>query len=204
MLGGILVTAALSCAFAEFYGYWLHKLLHSEKIEFLSRGHMVHHLVDYGPGKPLRPGPDYIVSARNRFNIFGIGMEWILPIGAAMGVVLGAMNAAGIGALYQGVFAVTGIAWGWFMFSYMHDNMHVTGFWLEKNPWLAKWFLAARRLHDIHHMSLDGHGRMNRNFGICFYFFDRLFGTLAPEHAEFDRKALDSALKRYAYIFDPA
>lgn len=38
-----------SCIAAELLGYWLHRLIHSGIIAFLSRKHMKHHLSVYGP-----------------------------------------------------------------------------------------------------------------------------------------------------------
>lgn len=201
MILGILASVFSGLAFTEFYGYWLHILLHSNKIEFLSRSHMIHHLIDYGTNKPLRPLPVYISSARNRTNVFGIGLEWILPIGLMLTAAIAVFNCIGVHPVYQACFVASGSAWGYFMFSYMHDGMHVTGFWMDKSGWVGRWFLNARKLHDIHHMNLNDAGRMTKNFGICFFFFDRLFGSLLTEHSQFNRKGLEAALKRYAYIF---
>ena len=54
------------------------------------------------------------------------------------------------------------------MFSYLHDVMHVEGYWMEKNRWLRRWFTSARNLHDIHHHVVNRDGLMDKNFGICF------------------------------------
>ena len=62
--------------------------------------------------------------------------------------------------------------------SYLHDVMHIDGFWLENNRWFKSWFLSARKLHDIHHQVINNRGLMHTNFGIGFFFFDRLFCTL--------------------------
>jgi len=53
---------------------------------------------------------------------------------------------------------------------------------MERTPVLRWWFRKARRLHDIHHRSLDFNGRMDKNFGIGFFLFDRIFRTLAQRH----------------------
>ena len=42
---------------------------------------------------------------------------------------------------------------------------------------------------------------MTANFGICFFLFDRLFGTLRKEHSRFNRQGHAAALRRYAYVF---
>ena len=45
----ILLTIAGACLFTEIAGYFIHILLHSNKIQFLSKNHMVHHLKVYQP-----------------------------------------------------------------------------------------------------------------------------------------------------------
>jgi len=37
---GVAITLTCSCLMAESFGYWLHRLLHSDKVPFLSRGHL--------------------------------------------------------------------------------------------------------------------------------------------------------------------
>jgi sterol desaturase/sphingolipid hydroxylase (fatty acid hydroxylase superfamily) len=49
---GVLESVICSCLVAELAGYWLHGLLHSYKLPFLNRSHMVHHLLLYGPMQP--------------------------------------------------------------------------------------------------------------------------------------------------------
>src|ERR1041384_4665634 len=75
---GIPLTLAGSCLIAEFSGYWLHRLLHSDKIHFLSRGHLVHHFLIYAPGQPMRR-KRYQDATDNRFSLGNIGLEGILP-----------------------------------------------------------------------------------------------------------------------------
>jgi sterol desaturase/sphingolipid hydroxylase (fatty acid hydroxylase superfamily) len=91
----------------------------------------------------------------------------------------------------------TMLAWSFVMFSFMHDAMHVEGFWMEKNRWLRHWFLAARRFHDIHHRELNDSGLMNKNFGIGFYFFDRLFGTFSAKPKPFNHHGYAVASEKF-------
>ena len=49
---GVLESVICSCLVAELAGYWLHGLLHSDKLPFLNRSNMVHHLLLYGPMQP--------------------------------------------------------------------------------------------------------------------------------------------------------
>lgn len=197
----IFLSVASACLFTEFAGYWFHILLHSDKIEFLSRSHMIHHLVVYGPNKPMRPSREYLDSTYGRANVLGIGMEWLFPAGLILSGVLLVFRALGIPAACRIAFVTVSLAWGYLMFGYMHDAMHLQAFWMERSRFLRRWFLGARKLHDIHHMPLDDAGKMPTNFGICFFVFDRLFGTLVQENARFDQQGLEAALKRYAYIF---
>jgi sterol desaturase/sphingolipid hydroxylase (fatty acid hydroxylase superfamily) len=199
-MASCLVAAAAACLFTEFVGYWLHILLHSRRIEFLSRNHMIHHLIVYAPDKPQRPSHDYLLSTYGRASVLGIGMEWILPAAVILAVEVGAMTALGVGALPQAVFVAAGLAWGWLMFGYMHDAMHLKGFWMEGGGAVGRWFLRARRYHDIHHMDLDDEGFMPYNFGICFFAFDALFGTLRTRHERFNRAGLEASRRAYAYI----
>src|SRR5579864_7760102 len=55
----VLAWFAVSIGVSELLGYLLHRLLHSGKIGFLSRSHMRHHLVLYGPMRSQRPADGY-------------------------------------------------------------------------------------------------------------------------------------------------
>jgi hypothetical protein len=48
----IVATLVDSVVVAEFAGYWLHRLLHSNKFPSLNRGHLVHRFLIYGPRQP--------------------------------------------------------------------------------------------------------------------------------------------------------
>jgi sterol desaturase/sphingolipid hydroxylase (fatty acid hydroxylase superfamily) len=86
------------------------------------------------------------------------------------------------------------------MFSYLHDRLHVKNFWMERNPVLKPWFRGARRLHDIHHRVLNDRGLMDKNFGIGFFLFDRLFGTFSPEQPPFNHRGYEVAKKKFKYV----
>jgi len=92
------------------------------------------------------------------------------------------MALLGVAPAYQVLALCTLLGWPILMFSYLHDRMHIENFWMTRVPLLRSWFLRARRLHDIHHRSVDGSGYMDTNFGIGFYFFDRFFRTIARRH----------------------
>ncbi len=68
---------------------------------------------------------------------------------------------------------------------------------MTRVPLLRSWFLKARRLHDIHHRSVDSEGFMDSNFGIGFYFFDRFFRTMAKRHRPLNWRGYKAAIERY-------
>ncbi|MDE2491933.1 MAG: sterol desaturase family protein [Elusimicrobia bacterium] len=200
MIPRLLLSAAAACLYAEFVGYWLHVLLHSEKIPFLSRNHMIHHLVVYAPDKPQRPSRNYLDSTYGRASLLGIGLEWLLPVALILGATTAVLTRLGVGAPEQAVFAACALGWGALMFWYMHDAMHLQGFWMEGSLAWKRWFLDARRRHDVHHMDLSDAGRMNKNYGICFFGFDRLFGSFQDQHVRFNHPGHEAAKRRYAGV----
>ncbi|MBI5239095.1 MAG: sterol desaturase family protein [Elusimicrobia bacterium] len=201
MVPRLLIAAAAGCAFAEVYGYWLHILLHSNRIEFLSRDHMLHHLVIYGPRQPLvRPGP-YLSSTKGRLGLGAIGLEWLVPVVLAILACLALLRACGAAWPTAAAFVGASLAWSSVFFNYVHDATHIKGIWLEQAPLLRSWFATTRRLHILHHTVLDDEGHMAANFGISFALCDRLFGTFLAAARPFNESGLRAALRRYSYIF---
>ena len=172
----LLATLPASVLLAELAGYAIHRLLHSENLPFLSRPHMWHHLKDYAPGQNQRSAR-YRDSAAQRFALFGLGTEWLLPLlvvslaWSGLGLLLGLY-------LWVNLLSVLiGQIWGALMFGFMHARFHLSETWFVRHPLVRTWFLRIRRLHDIHHHRLTDDGRMAFNLGICFFWFDRLFGS---------------------------
>jgi hypothetical protein len=193
---GIPLTLLISCLLAEFFGYWLHRLLHSDRIPLLSRGHLIHHFLIYGPGQPMRM-EKYHDATDHRFSVGNIGLEWLVPSAMILAVVWAGMRLIHLSALYQIIALATLVVWPIFMFSYLHDRMHLANFWMERVPILRLWFRAARRMHDIHHHAVDDNGRMEANFGIGFFLCDRIFRTMGSQHRPFNRAGFEAARLRY-------
>ena len=202
MILNIALTLFGAWLFTEFVGYFLHKLLHSEKIQYLSRSHMIHHLRVYGPNKPLQAAGEYQDSIANRAAFFGIGMEWIGPILLIIAAVIGLFYFFNIPITYGVLFLATSLGYGYIIFSYMHDRLHVKDFWMEKNWLFGKRFRSIRKSHDIHHMQIEDDGRMMLNFGICFHFFDVIFRTHSAEHKKFNKAGYEESKKKYSFVFD--
>jgi len=193
------ITLVGSCLLAEFFGYWLHRLLHSDKICFLSRGHLIHHFLIYGPGQPMRHD-HYHDATDSRFSVGNIGLEWIVPSAVILAALWSIMFFLRVATLYQVIAIIALVAWPIFMFSYLHDRMHLTDFWMARHPLFRPWFTRARRLHDIHHHSINDAGHMDANFGIGFFWFDRAFRTISRRHRPFNRTGFEAARDRYGLI----
>ena len=196
---GITVTLVCSCLLAEMFGYWLHRLLHSDKVSFLSRGHLIHHFLIYGPGQPMRHN-HYRDATDDRFSIGNVGLEWLVPSAVLLGTVWLLLFLLHVSVLHQAIALAALVTWPIFTFNYLHDRMHLSGFWMAQHPLFRRWFLASRRLHDIHHHAVNEHGRMDANFGIGFFFFDRLFRTLALRHRPFNHAGFEVARQRYGLV----
>ncbi len=193
---GVLESVICSFLVAEFAGYWLHRLLHSDKLPFLSRSHMSHHLLLYGPLQPMRR-ETYKDATDDRVSLGNVGLEWLAPSAVVLTVCWGVMFLFRGPVIYQAIVLGTLVVWPFITFSLLHDAMHLRDFWMARMPVINGWFRKARRLHDIHHHSVDNEGHMNANFGIGFFLFDRLFHTLARHHRPLNRKGLEIALLRY-------
>ena len=163
MLSGIMWTVFLSgfvaVALVEAVGYVWHRF--AEHLgwagDTIRYRHWVHHETDY-PVDNLRPMGQAAYRKAGAWTWFVVGgiavalMFWFLPLQTA------APLAAGV-ALYA-----------WCVISYLHSSFHVEGHWLER----FAWFRRVRRLHDIHHWQPC-------NYGILFFWMDRLFGTLRED-----------------------
>jgi sterol desaturase/sphingolipid hydroxylase (fatty acid hydroxylase superfamily) len=193
---GVLESVICSCLVAELAGYWLHRLLHSDKLPVLSRSHMVHHLLLYGPMQPMR-AERYKEATSGRLSLGNVGLEWLAPSALVLAFCWGIMFLFHVRPVYQVIVLGNLVAWPFFTFSLLHDAMHLRDFWMARMPLINHWFRRARRLHDIHHHSVDGTGHMDTNFGIGFFLFDRIFRTLATRHRPLNRKGLAIASQRY-------
>ncbi len=198
----LLAWLAASIVVSELLGYLLHRLLHSGRIGFLSRSHMKHHLVLYGPLQSQRPGAAYQDATTGDVAIGNVGLEWLVPGALLLAASVALLTVMKVSVLHQAVFAGGTLAWSFLMFSYLHDRMHMAGFWMERNRWSRRWFVRARAAHDIHHRALNDQGFMDKNFGIAFFFFDRVFGTLAGDQPAFNERGYASALSRFGDLLE--
>jgi sterol desaturase/sphingolipid hydroxylase (fatty acid hydroxylase superfamily) len=188
-----------SCISTELLGYWLHRLLHSGAIGFLSRNHMKHHMLMYGPLQQQR-SKKYRDATEGKVSLGNIGHEWLIPAVLLIACLMGVFHLFKVRMLYQLVYFATTLGWSFFMFSYLHDVQHIEGFWMERNWLLKRWFAAARHRHQVHHQVINNDGLMNKNFGIGFFIFDRVFGTLSEGGTAFNRDGYQAAQKRFQSV----
>lgn len=198
----IAACVAVSTIVAELLGYLLHRLMHSGWIPWLSLGHMKHHMVLYGPLQKQRPSEHYLDATTGEVAIGNIGLEWIIPSSVILAISAAGLRLLSVSLTDQAVSIGTILAWSFLMFSYLHDRMHIKGFWMGRAPLLRYWFVRARRLHDIHHQVLNNGGLMDKNFGIGFFVFDRLFGTLAHRASAFNNAGYAAAQKKFRNLYD--
>lgn len=199
----VLFWFAASILASELLGYLLHRLLHSGKIGFLSRSHMRHHLVLYGPLQSQRPGTSYRDATTDAIALGNIGLEWLVPGALLLVASVTLLQFLRVSMLHQTIFVAGSLAWSFLMFSYLHDRMHIDDFWMERAPCLKRWFVSAREAHDIHHWALNNDGLMDKNFGIAFFFFDRIFGTWTGRWPSFNRRGYANALHRFRDVLEP-
>jgi len=198
----IAACVATSITIAEFLGYLLHRLMHSGWIPWLSASHMKHHLVLYGPLQKQRPSEQYLDATTGEVAIGNIGLEWIVPSSVILAIAVVVLRLLRVSFTDQILSIATILVWSFLMFSYLHDRMHINGFWMASAPLLSRWFLKARRLHDIHHHVLNNDGLMDKNFGIGFFVFDWLFRTLAHEMSPFNHRGYAAAQERFRNLYD--
>lgn len=177
---GVLESVICSCLVVELAGYWLHRLLHSDKLPFLSRSHMVHHLLLYGPMQPMR-AERYKDATRGRFSLGNVGFEWLAPSAVILVFCWGVMFLFHVPAVYRVIVLANLVVWPFFNFSFLHDAMHLHDFWMARIPLINPWFRRTRRT----------------NFGIGFFLLDRIFRTLATRHCPLNCQGLAMALQRY-------
>ena len=163
---------------------------------------MRHHLFLYGPLQPQRPGSGYQDATTDSIALGNVGLEWLLPGALLLVLSVTVLHFLGVSLLQQAVFVGGSLAWSFVMFSYLHDRMHIAGFWMERNVCLKHWFVSARDAHDIHHCALNDEGLMDKNFGIAFFFFDRIFRTWTGEWPSFNRLGYRRARRRFADVIE--
>lgn len=153
----LFMFTVVSVVVVETIGYFWHRFV--EHQGWFGDGHWVHHEEDY-PIEALRP------ETRPQYKSAG-SWSWYLVAGvtlASIFILLPLHDAIPI--------AIGGILYAWFVVNYFHEVFHLPHHWLH----CLDWFRELITAHDIHHCR-----PYNCNYGIVFFWMDRIFGTFQRE-----------------------
>lgn len=154
------VVFLVSLLLSSFFGYWIHRALHSKWLRLLNRGHLEHHLEHYPPGR--------LISDEYRHaKWFNSGpFLFTPPLLVLLAVTGGLLWLFGLPLWMLGVFGATMVGFG-LINDAIHDSFHLSGTWLRHFKFWGK----LRAQHFAHHHD------MKRNFGIVSFEWDKLFKT---------------------------
>ena|SRR5258708_5820087 len=157
-----LVWFCLGLPLVEFVGWlWHWSIEHYGLLgEALRKQHYVHHEVDY-PAEDLRPQQDY-QSAHD--------WSWYLLSAITLSVLVALSLTGLLPWRYMIALSAGAVLYARCVVSIMHDLYHLPNCRLSR----FAWFRELVRLHDIHHYARG-------NYGIVFFWFDRLFGTYVED-----------------------
>jgi len=113
---GVVATLVGSIVVAELAGYWLHRLLHSDKFPAFSRGHLIHHFLIYGPRQPAHAA-EYHDATDSCFSVGNVGLEWLAPSAIMLLFCWGVMLLLGVSRTYQALALCTLLGWPMLMFT---------------------------------------------------------------------------------------
>jgi hypothetical protein len=155
----LLVWFLLGIPLVEVTGYFWHRFVEHGGLagEALRYRHWIHHEREY-PAHDLRPDQAY-QDARD-WSWYVLSALTFCLLGFL--VVIGILPFVWMLALSTG-----GVLYARFVVGVFHDLFHV-----PKNHWVHRfsWFQRLMFLHDLHHWQ-------RCNYGIVFFWMDRLFGT---------------------------
>ena len=155
----VVLTIPIMFVIITLFGYALHKAFHQKWMGRYYKSHMVHHLKLY----PIKDFTSAVYRSPGKDNTAVFFFVAGLPIIVAP-LVLFALHVIGWSILLTAIIcmAVFGGA-----HNYLHDAFHITNHWLNRFSWFRKMIA----LHKVHHKN------MQRNMGIYWFGFDRMFGT---------------------------
>lgn len=163
----VVIAAIVTFFVTNLLGYIIHRFLHQTWAGSFYHKHMTHHLIlyptyDYTSVKYRNAGKDNTVIT---FLLISIPLVilmiflWLLNILSLAVVVTILLTIAILG----------------FLHNFIHDAFHIEDHILNKIPIIKNLFEKWNRIHYLHHYNLE------KNYGIFFFAFDRLFGTLLKD-----------------------
>jgi sterol desaturase/sphingolipid hydroxylase (fatty acid hydroxylase superfamily) len=160
---GLLIIAILTFFVMTLFGHIVHWSLHQTWTGKVHDAHMTHHIKLYPPSDYLskvyrQAGND---STPKFFAMAGAPLV-LIPI------VLFYFGLMTLPVMIIILF-VEGLVG--FLHNYLHDAFHIEGHWLYRVYGIRSLFAHWTAVHYLHHVD------MGKNYGIFFFFYDRLFGT---------------------------
>lgn len=150
-----------------FFGYWAHKSLHLKLMSLFSKSHTVHHdklypLSDFKSDTYRSAGKDSTVI------FFALASLPVLAIPLLLALF-------GVLTLFQALFSVSLMLFIGWLHDYVHEAFHLNKHWLQKAPFVSKYFATLEKLHYLHHVD------ETKNFGILTFVWDKLFKTMKTD-----------------------
>lgn len=162
----VVIAIVTTLIYGTLIGWILHWVLHQRWAGPFYRGHMNHHTKQYPPSDLLShsyrsAGKDdsAIIFTPAVIVAFSVYIFALIKLGAsgwAISLVL--IEAAIVGALHD----------------LIHTQTHLVSSYLDR--W--SWFQKLRALHFVHHF------HMNKNLGIIWFGWDRLFRTFRKDSSQ--------------------
>ena len=162
---GILFTIIIVFFFTNLFGYVVHWSLHQPWAGFVNTAHMAHHLKMY-------PSTDFFSDVYRRagkdssVQFFAVAAIPMIVIPILLGIF-------GILSFHLVLISLIIELLLGFLHNYLHDAFHIRKHLLTNLPIIKNLFNRWMKLHYIHHI------RMNTNFGIFTYHWDRIFKTFS-------------------------
>ena len=160
----LLLIFILTTIGTSFFGYWAHKSLHLKIMSFFSNSHKVHHdklypISDFKSDKYRSAGKDSTVIFFAFASLPVLAIPFLLSL-------------FGVLSLFQALFSVAIMLFIGWAHDYVHTLFHLNTHWLQKVPFISKYYNKLEKLHYLHHVD------DTKNFGILVFWWDQLFRTM--------------------------
>jgi sterol desaturase/sphingolipid hydroxylase (fatty acid hydroxylase superfamily) len=162
MFISIVLTCLITLVVSSFFGHWVHWSLHQHWTRKLNQKHMTHH-------EKLYPANDYLsLTYRDSGKDNTVFIFFVLSLPVILTpIVLGILGIISLPIVITAFLTMAAFS---FASNYFHDAFHIRNHWINNFSMFRSW----NTLHYEHHID------QNKNFGIVFFGWDRLFGVYKP------------------------
>jgi sterol desaturase/sphingolipid hydroxylase (fatty acid hydroxylase superfamily) len=154
-----IVILIVSLIVMTLLGHLVHMAVHSPKTGIFYKAHADHHFRQYPPNDLV--STKYRNAGANSTTIYFLFIFSPLIISVLFLTIFGVIST------FLGIGLLIDMAIVSYFNSAIHDALHI-----EQSFWHRFWFFKrVQYLHNIHHFDTS------KNFGIFYFFWDKLFGT---------------------------